>query len=101
MEEQKMNMTELYQSMIGRERMHQDKVREGSRIAVILPGNQADIMKVGTVAHSVRDSRCMGLTRYDAIGEKYAVAKVCPHQASVMMRSDGSIHLNALVDVEW
>lgn len=96
-----MNMAELYQSIMARPRIYPGEVKEGSRIAVILPDNSIDIMKIGAIAYARRERWYLWQTRDDVGRIEYAVATVCPHQASVVMSGDGSLKLNELVDTEW
>ena len=77
-------MKQIYLDLIGQEPMNYELIKPKKRIAIMLPDQSLDIMKVLNVVQ-VKD-------------ETIAVAKVCPGQGSFILDSDGNIRLNDLID---
>ena len=94
-----MKLTELYGSIISRGPIPYDQVRGGQRIAAILPSDELDVMKIERLGNVTLDR----LVRIDELikSEMIAVAAVCPGQASMRLRSDGTLSLNELAEVVW
>jgi len=94
-----MSMTELYHSIISREHIPYGSLKARQKIAAVLPSDELDIMKIGSLGGITLDK----MFRHEggSKSELVAVAAVCPGQASVRLRSDGTVYLNKLVEVEW
>ncbi len=83
-----MSMIDLYGRIISREPVPYLDIRQGQRIAAVLPAGEMDIMKIA------------GLGYAEKFGGLVAVAAVCPGQASMKLKSGGALELNALAKLE-
>ena len=84
-------MKELYETILSREDVPYTSLKNRKRIAVVKSNGDLDVMKIDEVGYGRP-------TRYEKM-RYMAVAKVCPGQASMTLRKDGSVRINKLMEV--
>ena len=86
-----MNLTELYKTIVSREDLPYASLKPKMRIAVVMPTGELDVMKIDRIGE--------GHASLEEEMRYMAIAKVCPGQSSMTLGSDGSVHLNDLIEV--